>query len=75
MMLLPERYDPFLSGNDEVDLKTLVEDEIILALPDVPLHAGDEICMQTDRNKGKDLGPEPEQKENPFALLAKLKQS
>ncbi|NOX08303.1 MAG: hypothetical protein GXP22_02225 [Gammaproteobacteria bacterium] len=74
--LLPERYDPYVSGKEEVDLKTLVEDEIILALPDVPLHAAGEDCVQIEKGIETNLEPELETEErvNPFAALAQLKQ-
>lgn len=74
MAQLPERYDPYLFDED-VNLKTLVEDEIILALPDIALHVNDDVCMPINNAQDIDLTPTPEQKKNPFAVLAQLKQN
>ena len=70
---LPEAYEP-IEVNDfgEVDLLAMVEDEIILALPVVPVHES-EHCEVSDADMvfGK-LPPEVD-KPNPFAVLASLK--
>lgn len=66
------------TGSEELDLQTLVEDELILALPLAPVHE-DERCSEA-LNQLRDLdlasgGSESVQKANPFAVLAGLKQA
>lgn len=69
---LPKGYDVLEVGEDPLDLLALVEDELLLALPIVPLHAP-EICQPP---VGPDE-PEPSEDEvtrsNPFSVLAQLK--
>jgi uncharacterized protein len=66
---LPEPYDPLLLEAPSLKLVELLEDELLLSLPQVPMHArGQCAAAQTG---------EPEEaatvKENPFAVLAELK--
>jgi len=70
---LGEQYEPLLLEDDSLlSVVELVEDELLLALPIVPKHdtvkcnAGEEIVEQVVEVK-------PEQKKNPFAVLADLK--
>jgi len=35
---LPERYEPLMVEDDQIDLVTLVEDELLLNLPMIPKH-------------------------------------
>lgn len=69
---LPKGYDVLEVGEDPLDLLTLVEDELLLALPIVPAHDPEE-CQQP---AGLDE-PEPSEDEvprsNPFSVLAQLK--
>ncbi|ALZ76790.1 23S rRNA accumulation protein YceD [Rheinheimera sp. F8] len=70
---IPQRYDVVETDeHGEVNLRQLVEDELILALPLFPMH--DE--GQCDPNKLQMswgvIEPEPE-KPNPFAILQELK--
>jgi len=59
-----------LDGNGEtVELTSLVEDEILLALPMVPMHAPEE-CKVAGFQQQQDKG---QRKDNPFAKLAELK--
>ena len=69
---LPKGYDVLEVGEDPLDLLALVEEELLLALPIVPLHDL-EICQPP-------VGPdesEPSENEvsrsNPFSVLAQLK--
>jgi uncharacterized protein len=41
MERLPQRYDPYMFDQRTVALKTIIEDELMLALPLVPLHDAD----------------------------------
>lgn len=71
--LLPDAYEPVeVNDHGEVDIFQAIEDELILALPIVPLHA-EEVCNvgPDDMTFGK-IEPEQERK-NPFAVLKELK--
>ncbi|HEX7048256.1 MAG TPA: YceD family protein [Gammaproteobacteria bacterium] len=76
---LPAELDPLLlDAGNEADLPALVEDELILALPPVPVHANVADCGERVRYAGNagDDGEEHDgnaQRENPFAVLKKLK--
>jgi uncharacterized protein len=61
---LPDGYEPLLVDGEPLKTADVVEDEILLAIPPVPLHAH---CDSGYRNQ-----PEPE-KDNPFSVLEKLK--
>lgn len=69
---LPKGYDVLEVGEDPLDLLALVEEELLLALPIVPLH-DQEVCQPP---VGPDE-PEPNEDEvsrsNPFSVLAQLK--
>lgn len=64
-------HDPFVAPTREVVLAELVEDELILALPLVPMHQGDAACA------ARAVAPQGEdrRRENPFAALAALKKN
>jgi uncharacterized protein len=82
---LPERYEPLLvpstdmedEADSEITIATIVEDELILALPQVAMHKTDE-CPQGEAFLGSAKGEEDvaaTQRENPFAVLSQLKTS
>lgn len=65
--------EPLLIEDDGLDLKALIEDELILALPIIAMH--DEECQPWRDETESELDAteaEPE-RENPFAMLAQLK--
>lgn len=68
--LLPEELDPLIL-EESFQLSELLEDELLLALPIVPLH---EHCDLPD-NLGSNLSESKElpERDNPFAVLASLK--
>ncbi|HFD12343.1 MAG TPA: metal-binding protein [Crenotrichaceae bacterium] len=66
---LPDIYDPLLLEKERVVFSDLVEDELILAIPDIPRH---EDCQPEQLTFG-DVAPEQQAEPNPFAKLAKLK--
>ncbi|HEX5121680.1 MAG TPA: YceD family protein [Rhodanobacteraceae bacterium] len=63
---LPPGYEPLLIPDGMVDPAAVIEDELILALPVVPLKPGAPL-------EWHDEGVEEESEPNPFAALAKLK--
>jgi len=66
---LPEGYEPLLVADGQLDLADVIEDELILALPVVPLKPGAPL-------EWKDAPAEDEadeQRPNPFAVLGSLK--
>jgi len=68
--LLRDDLDPVIV-EEELNLDDLVEDELLLALPIVPLH---EICDPPQAaSSGAGQEAEPPKRENPFAVLASLK--
>lgn len=77
---LPEGYEPvLLDGSADIDMAALIEDELILALPLVPLKEGfrevdDAAEPQTWSTGEPDEEPEAEEVKHPFASLASLKQ-
>ena len=67
---LPASYDPLVSGNI-TNLHALVEDELLLALPAVPMHSREE-CQHSGNEFGNGADAEVPQRENPFAALGDL---
>jgi uncharacterized protein len=71
--LLPDAYEPVqVDDQGEVDLFELLEDELILSLPLVPLHSQQECSVKADNMQFGDIEPGPV-RENPFAVLKELK--
>jgi uncharacterized protein len=69
---LPEDLEPLVLVKDEpVSLSELVEDELILSLPIAPRHDSKVGCINLDEYKVEE--PQ-EEKKNPFAALAALKE-
>lgn len=72
---LPGDIEPLLVTGTTLTLAELIEDELILALPLVALHATDSPCAaraMCAQATGAASEPEPRRK-NPFAVLAQLK--
>lgn len=66
--------EPLLFDGEKLSLVDLIEDEILLALPDYPKH--DDDCIQQRSSKDPDFDEvEPEKANNPFSVLAKLKKT
>jgi uncharacterized protein len=64
---LPEGYEPLLVSGEPLRTFDVVEDEVLLSLPDFPLHEGEQSCVMAYENQ-----PLPA-KDNPFSILEKLK--
>jgi uncharacterized protein len=69
---LAERYEPWvIETDDPVVLSSVIEDELILALPIVPKH--EQACLPKDMwQSGEEIGEE-EKPASPFAVLSALK--
>lgn len=66
-------YDPLLLDDERVSVRSLIEDEVLLALPDFPQHDAHESCSLPDYRQ-EELNTTESEKPNPFAVLEKLKQ-
>ncbi len=68
-------YEPLVVDEDGVAASAIVEDEMILALPVIATHADIAQCGALARiGAAAEEQAEDEAKENPFAVLRKLKQ-
>ena len=67
---LPPGYEALMVPGGEVNLADVIEDELILALPVVPLKPGVPLEWQDDESAGDE-----EERPNPFAALAGLKKT
>lgn len=67
---LPEELEPWLAGDEPCTTASLLEEEILLALPLVALHDNCRAPMQPQTPAAI---VEPAQRENPFSVLAELK--
>lgn len=67
--------EPLLLDGDTISLNALIEDEILLALPDYPRHEHD--CLAHNRSEDADYSATDSQTKanNPFSVLAKLKKT
>ena len=73
--VLPEIYEPIeLNEFGEIDLIGTVEDELILALPLVPMHSSEHCEVSAQEQVFGELPEELANKPSPFAVLANLKQ-
>ena len=72
--MLPEDLDPCLVEDDLVDFRELIEDELLLALPQVSMHDTD-VCHAPREVLSDEVMTETENggQDNPFAVLAELK--
>ena len=68
---LADGRDPLVAPNREVEMATLLEDELLLAMPIVPLHEGSAGCRRPE--PGPATGAAAGGEVHPFAALAALK--
>ena len=73
---LPEQYDPLLLDEPRIRLLDIVEDELLLSLPQVPRHKEGECCSDLNQATDQPVADleESDKRPNPFAILAELKQ-
>jgi uncharacterized protein len=67
---LPGGYEPLLTQDGQLNLADVIEDELILALPVVPLSPAAE---QQPRVWGEENETQDDEQPNPFAVLKKMK--
>ena len=65
-------YDPLVVGQSPLALADLVEDEIILALPNFARHPQGVCRMPAGADAEDDTGGDAPRRENPFAVLKSL---
>ncbi len=72
---LPEEFDPLMPEENVVRPLDLIEDELLLALPQIAKHGVDEPCGQDTSWDAEPVQDEEQnqQTENPFQVLQKLK--
>jgi uncharacterized protein len=68
---LPSNYEPLLTADGQIKLADVIEDELILALPVVPLKPGVEDAPARVWSDAEESQEEPQR--NPFAALKKMK--
>ncbi len=67
---LPEAFEPLLLEEERIPFSDIVEDELILAIPDIPKHRH---CRPA-KTRSEDAGAgEQARGDHPFAALAQLK--
>jgi uncharacterized protein len=72
---LPDGYEPLLLiDEDKIPLKNIIEDELLLCLPDTPKHEVDCSAPKIPNEIPVPLSKSPKTStENPFSILADLK--
>jgi len=68
---LPRYYDPLIVEAEDVELLSLIEDELILSLPLVAYH--EDCSIQTSFGEAEEAARTQDTKPNPFSVLAELK--
>ncbi|MFI3123537.1 MAG: YceD family protein [Methylococcales bacterium] len=70
---LPEELEPLLLEEETIPLITLVEDELLLHLPDYPKHSHDCMIGNAIKKHTVAFDEAASKKPNPFSVLANLK--
>ncbi len=70
---LEEGFEPMVVSDQKMSLPAIIEDEVIIALPDYPRH--DNKCMQYSSTEPlvEESEEIKQESNNPFSVLAKLK--
>ncbi len=68
---LGNNYEPLFLEEEKISLLELVEDELLLALPDFPRH--EEACTKRHDSASETYEEQETESNNPFSVLAKLK--
>lgn len=70
---LPDEFEPLLIEEETIPLITLVEDELLLHLPDYPKHEHDCMAGNVIKKHTVAFDDAATKKTNPFSILATLK--
>lgn len=70
---LPETYDPMMIEEPRIRLLDIVEDELLLSIPQIPKHPSDHCNTSYVAPEPQLLETDVAERENPFAVLAELK--
>lgn len=65
-------YEPYVVEAVPMELAEIIEDELLLALPQVPMHEIEQ-CPAKSVAQALEKSPAEAEKENPFAVLGELK--
>jgi uncharacterized protein len=69
---LPERYDPLIVKESDLFLQDVIEDEIIVSLPIVPMHTAKDCKVKLPLVTESETMSEVE-KDNPFKVIELLR--
>lgn len=73
---LPEDYEPLLLEDEKVLLKDIIEDELLLILPQFPKHQHHCLNWNSGINDSQTVTKQKQsQRDNPFSILTNLKSS
>jgi uncharacterized protein len=67
--------EPLLFDGEKLSFNSLIEDEILLALPDYPKHDYDCITRRSSQDRDYETQTTRSEADNPFSVLAKLKKT
>lgn len=70
---LPERYDPLVIKGNELLIQDIIEDELIVSLPIVPMHEPN-VCKVRLPYMAKSDGMSEIEKDNPFKVIELLRE-
>lgn len=71
---LPEELDPLMLADDGLlNIRELVEDELLLAIPDAPKHGEEACALVMDDYMDDPVTEHARTEPNPFDILAVLK--
>jgi uncharacterized protein len=71
---LPERYDPLIVSDNQLIIKDMIEEELILSLPIVPMHDPKDCKKSLPLFVADDDTATSFTKESPFKVIESLKQ-
>jgi uncharacterized protein len=70
---LPEDYEPLLVSGESMVLNDIIEDELLLSLPVYPKHQYSCFVANSNNKKNSSASDKKSPAENPFSILATLK--
>ncbi|MBV1870090.1 MAG: DUF177 domain-containing protein [Gammaproteobacteria bacterium] len=70
---VPRAYDVIVVEEESVSLYDLVEDELILALPPIPMHAEGQCAAPNYVSPNEEQIERSEEKKNPFEVLSEIR--